>query len=119
MPFLTLAYEHDAFSVKPETLFCDTIGQRESVEIPFKEAVLDTPLFRSRDGVAAWSHAASYAALAALAYRAGYECKVSPYCIRRGAANLLSGKCAKHERDHVLIFYRLSYNGRNRPHSWP
>ena len=103
MPFLILAYEHDEFSVEPETLFCDTIGQRESVEIPFKETVLDMPLFRSQDGVAACSHASSYAALTRLACRAGYECKVNPYCTRRGAANLLSGKYEKHELDHALI----------------
>ena len=103
MPFLILAYEHDAFSVTPEALFRDTIGQRESVEIPFKETVLDMPLFRSQDGVTAWSHASSYAALTRLARRAGYECKVNPYCIRRGAANLLSGKYEKHELDHALI----------------
>lgn len=108
MPFLILAFEHDAFSVTPETLFCDTIGQRESVEIPFKETALDMPLFRSQDGVTAWSHASSYAALTRLACRAGYECKVNSYCIRRGAANLLSGKYEKHELDDALIIYRLS-----------
>ena len=50
MPFLILTYEHDAFSVTAETLFRDTIGQRESAEIHFKETVLDMPLFRSLDG---------------------------------------------------------------------
>ena len=68
MPFLILAYKHDAFSAEPEPLFCDTIGQRERVEITFKETVLDMPLFQSQDGVARWSHASSYAALTRLAF---------------------------------------------------
>ena len=117
MPFLMLAYENDAFSVKPEALFRDTIGQLESVEIPFKEKVLDMPLFRSQEGVTAWSYASSYAALTRLVCRAGYEYKVNPYCIRRGAANFLSGKYEKHELDHALIILQASYNSRNRPHS--
>ena len=53
MPFLILAYEHDALSVTPETLFCDNISQRESIKIPFKEKVLNMPLFWSKDRVTA------------------------------------------------------------------
>ncbi len=49
MSFLTLAYEHDAFDIKPEELFCATLD-RSAVEVLLKDAVLDTPLFRAAGG---------------------------------------------------------------------
>ena len=91
MFFLTLAYEHDAFNVKLEELFCATLD-RSVVKVNFKDAALDTPLFRAADGTAAWTYAASYRALTELAYRAGYRCQVTSYAIRRGAANILESK---------------------------
>lgn len=91
MPFLTLAYEHDAFDIKPEELFCATLDCSVA-EVPLKDAVLDTPLFRAADGTAAWTYAASYCALTELVYCAGYRCQVTSYAIRRGAANILESK---------------------------
>lgn len=91
MFFLTLAFEHDAFDINPEELFCATLD-RSIVEVPFKDTALDTPLFRAADGTSAWTYAASYRALTELAYRAGYRCQVTSYAIRRGAANILESK---------------------------
>jgi hypothetical protein len=44
MPFLTLAYKHDAFDIKLEELFYATLD-RSVVEVPLKDAVLDKALF--------------------------------------------------------------------------
>ncbi|KFZ20126.1 hypothetical protein V501_00286 [Pseudogymnoascus sp. VKM F-4519 (FW-2642)] len=104
MPFLTLAYEHDAFDIKPEELFCATLD-RTVVEVPLKDAVLDTPLFRAADGTAAWTYAASYRALTELAYRAGYRCQVTSYAIRRGAANILE-KSASWAETGILMGHK-------------
>lgn len=119
MPFLILAFEHDAFSVTPETLFCDTIGQRESVEIPFKETVLDMPLFRSQDGVTAWSHASSYAALTRLACRAGYECKMNHIVLGVELQTFYLVSMKNTNWTMRSLFTGSAHNGRNRPHSWP
>jgi hypothetical protein len=89
--FLALAFEHKAFDVDPEELYYATL-ERDVVEIKFKDAVLDAPLFRSLDGTTAWTYASCYKALTGLTYRAGYKCQVTSYAIRRGAANVLDSK---------------------------
>lgn len=91
--FLSIAFEHGAFELEPEDLFRTTLD-RDVVEVNFKDAVLDTPLFRSSDGLSPWTYAGCYGAVRALAYRAGYRCTVSSYAIRRGCVNALKGGVA-------------------------
>jgi Protein of unknown function (DUF3435) len=91
MLFLSLAFKYRAFDLEADQLFSSALD-REVVEVNFNEAVLDTPLFRSHDGVTAWTYAGCHNALTGLAYRAGYKCAVTSYAIRRGAANVLDSE---------------------------
>ncbi len=67
---------------------------RDSVEITFNAAVLDTPLFRPSDRVRPWTYGAVYNMVLNLIFRFGYKFAVTFYAIRRGAANILSGEFA-------------------------
>lgn len=91
IPFLALTYKHSALSIDPRHLFPETLSNESSTHIPFNEAVLNTPFFRSEGAEqTAWSHNASSNMLKRLGERAGYQCVLTPYCFRRGTANLLS-----------------------------
>jgi hypothetical protein len=73
MPFLTLAYKHDAFHIKLEELFYATLDH-SIIKVPLKDVVLDTPRFQVVDGMATLTYATSYYALTELAYHARYRC---------------------------------------------
>ncbi len=90
-PFLALAYEHCALSIDRRHLFPETRDKYSSVHIPFNEAVLNTPFFRSEGpGPTPWTHNASGNMSKRPGESADYQCGLSQYCVRRGAANLLS-----------------------------
>jgi hypothetical protein len=80
-----------------------------SVEFPFSESVLNTPVFRassfratnSRD---TWSYASASNHLRRLGYRAGFEDILTCYCIRRGAVDKLLRKLA----DHITHSFALT-----------
>ncbi len=100
IPFLAIAFEHGAFDLEAEDLFCSTLD-RDVVEVNFNDAVLDTPLFRSTrssGGVSAWTYSGSHWAVKDLAYRAGYRCVVTSYAIRRGCVNVLSSELLRWQK---------------------
>ncbi|RDL41173.1 uncharacterized protein BP5553_01152 [Venustampulla echinocandica] len=86
--FLAVAFEHNAFDCRPEDLFPSSIDSKV-IEINFKTTVLDTPLFRGPDGVSVWQYNNCASHISELGYRAGYDCKITAYTFRRGAANRL------------------------------
>lgn len=88
MPFLALAFDYGVFDLDASKLFSSTLD-RDVVEVEFNKAVLDKPLFRSCDGITAWTYAGCHKALTEVAYRAGYRCAVTSYAVRRGAINVL------------------------------
>ena len=94
MPFLSLAVKYGALDLEADRIFRPTLD-RDIVEIDFKTDVLDTPVFRAVDGIKAWTYSGCHSALTSLAYRAGYNCRVTSYNIRRGAANVLDSKLRK------------------------
>jgi hypothetical protein len=90
--FLTLILADNVFpdDLQPDDLFKGDFG-REVIELPFKESMLDVPIFRmSKSSTKGWSYSGCHAAFVALQERVGHE-GVTEYAFRRGAANVLIG----------------------------
>ena len=104
LPLFALACEYSALSIDPRHLFPEMLSNNSSTHIPFNEAVLDTPFFRSEGAEpTAWSHNDFSNMLKRLGERAGYQCVLSPYCFRHGTANLLSSMSFFTFSPHLLL----------------
>lgn len=98
MSFLTMAFADQAFANKglrePGDMLLAKIPRASHIrrwDIKFKREVLDLPLFRG-DNNEPLKARAIQSQLARLGKATGFQEIVSTYCIRRGAANAISGK---------------------------
>lgn len=88
--FQTLIFADNAFpNLEPHQLFYTSDFDYEVLELPFRETILDVPIFRkSRSSTEGWSYSGCHGAFVALMERIGHE-GVTEYAFRRGAANIL------------------------------
>lgn len=96
MSFLTMAFADDAFQNErlssPKDLFMANLPrEKKRWRIAFKQDVLDLPLFRAEDEKPIKVRTVQDQ-LARLGKETGFEQVISTYCIRRGAANAISGR---------------------------
>jgi hypothetical protein len=105
--FLALAFADDAFrDVSNVRDFfrlkvpVDDNVQRQTLEIKFKDSVLDMPIFREISATStgftisdteAWSYGSVRTLTKELGRSAGFKQDITPYDMRRGAANKIEG----------------------------
>ncbi|KAL9049391.1 MAG: hypothetical protein Q9162_007245 [Coniocarpon cinnabarinum] len=86
-------------------------GGRNSLELRWKESMLDVPVFRrlvsSKEGITTSStRALTYnvfnKSLRDLGQRAGLRWPLTPYCLRRAAGNALDGQATEAERNQAM-----------------
>jgi hypothetical protein len=97
--FLALAFADDAFAtVKSiDELYDKAICPGTYVDLPFRESILDTPVFQelnSCDEPTPWSYNGFHRSLKTLAQRAGFKDNFTSYILRRTSANILDSKSA-------------------------
>lgn len=108
--FLALAFADDAFAnIKNiEELYDPKICTAKYIDIPFKESILDKPLFRnnrtmkSSEKVEALTYQAFNNSMRNLAQRAGFKDIFTSYVIRRTSANILNQHVTSAERGKIL-----------------
>lgn len=96
MSFLTMAFADDAFAPhnlrSPADLYRVVMPpDKRFVPIPFKEKVMDWPVFRSESG-GPISSASIQNQLTQLGQATGFREVLTTYCIRRGTANAIHGE---------------------------
>lgn len=96
MSFFTMAFADKAFLVEelssPALLpSLKVLPGQNSLTLVFKPIILDTSIFRDREGNAL-KYPAMRTLLLRLRFAAGYRYNLTTYCLRRGFANAIHGK---------------------------
>ena len=111
---LSLAFADQAFkatslkSPKDITHLLSVPLQAQSLQIEWKDSMLNVPIFRSIakshgiDPIKALPYERLLCQLKSLGVAAGFKYPVTPYCFRRGAGNAIEGRATKSQRMQAM-----------------